>query len=61
MPAKKEDTKTYRVQKGKNFVGFTHPETRKFITANKDGEFVISVEDEKAISILNNAADVFEV
>lgn len=60
MP-KKEETVTYRVQKGKNFVGFTHPKTRKFITANKDNEFVISADDEKALAILKNAADVFEV
>lgn len=60
-PAKKVETVTYKVLKKKNFVGFMHPATRKFIKADKDGKFVIAKTDEKAIAILEDAADVHEV
>jgi hypothetical protein len=54
-------TVTYKVLKNKNFVGFVHPNTRRLVTANDKGEFVINASDEKAIAILENAADVYEV
>lgn len=59
--AEKAKTVTFKVQKKKNFVGFMHPDTRRFITANKDGEFVIDEKDVKALAILRDAIDVFEV
>lgn len=55
-----EKTVTYKVLKKKNFVGFVHPETRRLVTSNKDGEFVVKKADEKAIAILENAADLHE-
>lgn len=58
---KKGKTVTYKVAKKKNFTGFVHPETRRFITANKKGEFVMKTSDEKAIAILEDAADLHEV
>lgn len=62
-PAAKPAVKTitFKVQKGKNFVGFLHPDTRRFFAANDNGEFVVSEEDVKALEILKKAADVFEV
>ena len=48
--AKKEVT--YRVLDKKNFVGFMHPKTKKFITANENNEFVVSEDDKEAIEIL---------
>ena len=35
-----------------------HPKTKKFITANENNEFIVS-EDDKAIEILERAADTF--
>ena len=59
--AKKEaEVRTYKVLEGKNFNGFVHPATRKFITA-KDGIIKVMVSDDKAIAILNGAADVTDV
>lgn len=48
------------INKNKNFVGFVHPETRKFITA-VDGKIEVSVSDKKAIAILEEAADLTEI
>ena len=48
----------YRVGKTKNFVGFVHPKTRRFITADSNNEFIISVDDKEAIAILEEAIDV---
>lgn len=56
----KPETKTFKVLKNKNFVGFVHPETRKFITA-VDGKIEVSVSDKKAIAILEEAADLTEI
>lgn len=56
-----EKTATFKVSKKKNFTGFVHPETRRFITANKKGDFVVKASDEKAIAILEDAADLYEV
>ncbi|EFM71670.1 hypothetical protein EZ054_03225 [Enterococcus faecalis] len=56
----KPATKTFKVLKNKNFVGFVHPETRKFITA-VDGKIEVSVSDKKAITILEEAADLTEI
>lgn len=56
-PAK---TKTYKVLKNKNFVGFVHPETRRLVAAVK-GKFVVDESDTKAIAILEDAVDVTEV
>ena len=50
----------YRVGKTKNFVGFVHPKTRRFITADSNNEFIISIDD-KAIAILEDAIDVNEI
>lgn len=63
---KKEEIKKirkieFRAAKGKNFVGFTHPETRRFVTGNKDGKFFIKDDDESALKILREAADVVEI
>lgn len=57
---KAEETVVYRVAKKKNFVGFVHPDTRRLVTGNKDGEFIVKKADEKAIAILENAADLHE-
>ena len=56
--AKKEVT--YRVLDKKNFVGFMHPKTKKFITANENNEFVVSEDDKEAIEILERAAEIVE-
>jgi len=56
----KPETKTFKVLKNKNFVGFVHPETRKFITV-VDGKIEVSVSDKKAITILEEAADLTEI
>lgn len=53
-------TVTYQVQKGKNFNGFIHPKTRKFVKA-KEGKFTVKETDKEAIAILEAAADLFEV
>lgn len=59
--AKKEvEVRTYKVLEGKNFNGFVHPSTRKFNTA-KDGIIKVMASDDKAIAILNGAADVTDV
>ncbi|EOA3415700.1 hypothetical protein VBH21_05440 [Enterococcus hirae] len=64
--AKKDETKKdevvkYRVGKTKNFVGFFHPKTRRFITADSNNEFIISIDDKEAIAILEDAIDVNEI
>ncbi|WP_410172518.1 hypothetical protein [Enterococcus hirae] len=56
--SKKEEVVKYRVGKTKNFVGFVHPKTRRFITADSNNEFIISVDDKEAIAILEEAIDV---
>lgn len=59
--AKKEvEVRTYKVLEGKNFNGFVHPETRKFI-AEKNGVIKVAATDKKAIAILASAADVTDV
>ena len=58
---KKANTIEFRVAKEKNFVGFMHPKTKKFITANENNEFVVSEDDKEAIEILERAADTFKV
>lgn len=55
-----EETITYKVLKKKNFVGFVHPDTRRLVTANEQGEFVVKKSDAKAIAILEDAVDVHE-
>ncbi len=55
---KKDEVVKYRVGKTKNFVGFVHPKTRRFITAYSNNEFIISVDDKEAIAILEEASDV---
>ncbi|EPH4964268.1 hypothetical protein ACS18B_002260 [Enterococcus hirae] len=55
---KKDEVVKYRVGKTKNFVGFVHPKTRRFITADSNNEFIISVDDKEAIAILEEASDV---
>ncbi|MGX7163384.1 hypothetical protein [Enterococcus massiliensis] len=55
-----KEYKTFKVIEGKNFNGFLHPETRKFIT-QKNGVIKIDVNDTKAIAILNSAADVTDI
>ncbi|MGM0124687.1 hypothetical protein IGI37_002081 [Enterococcus sp. AZ194] len=49
----------YRTVKGKNFVGFVHPDTRKLITVNEKGRLFVDKTDTKAIAILDAAQDVF--
>lgn len=60
---KKEEVKTveFRVAKEKNFVGFTHPKTRRFVTGDKDGKFFIRENDADALKILREAADIVEI
>ncbi|MFS1046819.1 hypothetical protein [Enterococcus faecium] len=55
---KKDEVVKYRVGKTKNFVGVVHPKTRRFITADSNNEFIISVDDKEAIAILEEASDV---
>lgn len=55
---KKDEVVKYRVGKTKNFVGFVHPKTRRFITTDSNNEFIISVDDKEAIAILEEASDV---
>lgn len=55
---KKDEVVKYRVGKTKNFVGFVHPKTRRFITADSNNEFIISADDKEAIAILEEAIDV---
>ncbi|OQO68428.1 hypothetical protein BH747_12175 [Enterococcus villorum] len=56
--SKKVEVVKYRVSKTKNFVGFVHPKTRKFVTADLNKEFIIPKDDKEAIAILEEAADV---
>ncbi|MGX4686310.1 hypothetical protein JNUCC83_05340 [Vagococcus sp. JNUCC 83] len=51
----------YRTHKGKNFVGFVHPETRKLITVNEKGRLFVDETDLKAIAILDEAQDLYLV
>ena len=57
---KTTEMRIYKVIEGRNFNGFMHPATRKFIAA-KDGMIQVPVDDVKAISILTTAADVTDV
>lgn len=65
----KEEVKTveevskveFRVAKDKNFVGFVHPKTRRFVTGDKDGKFFIKENDTDALKILREAADIVEI
>ncbi|EMF0074941.1 hypothetical protein PGJ36_001197 [Enterococcus hirae] len=58
---KKDEVVKYRVGKTKNFVGFVHPKTRRFITVDSNNEFIISIDDKEAIAILEDAIDVNEI
>ncbi|HIB1875264.1 TPA: hypothetical protein ACWWCX_002698 [Enterococcus faecium] len=63
MATKKNEEKeyrTYKVLEGRNFNGFIHPETRKFIT-EKNGVIKVTVDDIKAIGILSSAVDVTDI
>lgn len=51
----------FRTAKGKNFVGFVHPISRRFISVDKDGKLLVDQKDEKALEILRAAADVVEI
>ena len=51
----------FRVAKDKNFVGFVHPKTRRFVTGDKDGKFFIKEHDTDALKILREAADIVEI
>lgn len=51
----------FRVAKDKNFVGFIHPKTRRFVTGDKDGKFFIKENDTDALKILREAADIVEI
>lgn len=57
---KAAEMRTYKVIEGRNFNGFMHPATRKFVTA-KDGMIQVPADDTKAIAILTTAADVTDV
>ncbi|MEQ7215608.1 hypothetical protein ABQD61_06950 [Enterococcus asini] len=57
---KAAEMRTYKVIEGRNFNGFMHPATRKFVTA-KDGMIQVPADDAKAIAILTAAADVTDV
>ena len=46
---KKDEVVKYRVGKTKNFVGFVHPKTRRFITADSNNEFIISIDDKEEL------------
>lgn len=56
----KETKIEFRVAKDKNFVGFVHPETRRFITV-QDGKFLVDKADGKALEILRAAVDIVEI
>lgn len=62
---KAESTKVkkieFRTAKNKNFVGFVHPETRRFVTVDKDGKLLVNENDKKALTILRTAADLVEI
>lgn len=62
---KAEETKIeqieFRTAKNKNFVGFVHPETRRFVTVDENGKLLIDKTDEKALEILRTAADLVEI
>jgi len=62
---KTESTKVkkieFRTAKNKNFAGFVHPETRRFVTVDKDGKLLVDENDEKALAILRTAADLVEI
>lgn len=51
----------FRTAKGKNFVGFVHPSSRRFISVDKDGKILVDPSDEKALEILRSASDVVEI
>lgn len=51
----------FRTAKGKNFVGFVHPNTRTFISVDEDGKILVDPDDEKALKILRSAADIVEI
>lgn len=57
-----ETTKVeFRTAKGKNFVGFVHPNSRKFVSVDKEGKLFVDETDEKVLEILRNATDVVEI
>ena len=58
---KKANTIEFRVAKEKNFVGFMHPKTRRFMTVDKDGKFFIEESDVEALKILREAAYIVEI
>lgn len=65
MAKQKEPTttaqkRTFKVLKNKNFVGFMHPKTRKFISVDENGKISVDETDSTAIDILENAADLTE-
>ncbi|MGK0606784.1 hypothetical protein [Enterococcus gilvus] len=51
----------FRTQKGKNFVGFVHPSSRKFVSVDKHGKILVDPSDGEALQILRSAADVVEI
>lgn len=55
-----KEYRTYKVLEDRNFNGFIHPKTRKFIT-EKDGLIKVSADDAQAIAILSSAADVTDI
>lgn len=59
--APKKEQRFFKVIDGKNFCGFVDPNTRKMVTANEKGLFVIDAEDAKALAIVQAAADLTDV
>lgn len=51
----------FKVVDKKNFVGFMHPGTKKFVTANKERLFEILETDKKALAIAEAASDLTNV
>ncbi|MGX7132354.1 hypothetical protein ACWOB3_07720 [Enterococcus songbeiensis] len=60
--AKKEvsGVQTFKIIEGRNFNGFMHPATRKFVT-EKNGMIKVDATDKEAIEILKSAADVTDI
>lgn len=59
--APKKDQRFFKVIDGKNFCGFVDPKTRKMVTANDKGLFVIDADDVKSLAIVAAAADLTDV
>ncbi|UDM74012.1 hypothetical protein [Vagococcus fluvialis] len=60
--ASKEAVRVFYVTKGRNFVGFVHPETRKLVLVDDDKKKItVSAKDTKAIEILESAVDLYEI